>query len=280
MLNPTFKYADLLKISLNTNIPLLELEIILSEILQIDRFILKAKPETVVNIEQANKFYKLLNQRIQKIPLAYILNKASFWDLDLFINQDVLVPRSATELLVNKVLDILPKNINATILELGTGSGAISLAIAKHRPLAKIVATDLSEKALQVANTNAKNLAINNIKFLCSDWFKSDYFKTNPKFDIIISNPPYIATEEISLCDPEIFFEPKIALFAERQGLSCLQHIIARSPNYLNKQGVLLLEHGFKQKDSIISMLQHAQFSTIDAYQDLAGLDRVILGRL
>ncbi len=280
-------------------IPRLEVEILLTHVLNIDRVTLKAHPEMLVSAAEAVKFYQLLNRRLKGEPIAYIIGSKNFWDLNLIITKDVLIPRSETELLVEKTLEILAERASfkngapfknrapfenpISILELGTGSGAVSLAIAKSYPdKVKIIATDISKDALEIAKLNAKRLNINNIQFLHGDWFKALEFNhkisNKFKFDFIISNPPYISSKEIHLCNGEIFFEPQIALFANDEGLASLQHIIMHSKNYLNDSGILLVEHGIYQRSEVVDFFLAANFKTITSYQDLLAIDRVIVG--
>lgn len=273
-------HIKLKDLSVNFNINLTELEILLAELLNKPRSYLITNPNIAIDLKLIEKFQRLITQRLSKVPLAYLINKAYFWNLELYVNPAVLIPRRETELLVEKTLEILPIKSKANILELGTGSGAIALAIATERPLANIVATDISKASLQIAKFNAKRLAINKIKFIYSNWWKSKFFNNNPKFDIIISNPPYIGFTEKSLCDPEIFFEPQKALFAAEQGLACLNSIIYNAPKYLKTDGSLLLEHGFNQQSAVIKQLVAAGFGKITGYKDLAGQDRVVIANL
>ena len=268
-------------------IPRLEVEILLTHVLNIDRVTLKAHPEMLVSAAEAVKFYQLLKRRLKGEPIAYIIGSKNFWDLNLVITKDVLIPRSETELLVEKTLEILadrdPFENPIKILELGTGSGAISLAIAKSYPdKVKIIATDISKDALEIAKLNAKQLNINNIQFLHGDWFKAldlnHKISNKFKFDFIISNPPYISSKEIHLCNGEIFFEPQIALFANDEGLASLQHIIMNSKTYLNDAGILLVEHGIYQRSQVVDFFLAANFKIIKSYQDLLAIDRVIVG--
>jgi release factor glutamine methyltransferase len=262
---------------MNKNITVLEAEILLCHILQVDRSFLKTHPDTKLSSEQRSKFFELIYRRKKHEPIAYLLGKKDFWDLDLLVNKDVLIPRSETEMLVEKALEILPKYSSARILELGTGSGAISLSIAKHRKNVSIVATDISLVSLKVAKMNAKILNIKNIKFLCCDWFKAISCQLSKKFDLIISNPPYIGINEMILCDQEIFYEPKVALFSEEEGFSSLKTIISSSTKYLNTPGYLLLEHGFNQKNKLMNLFQSIRCFDIQTFKDLSGLDRIIV---
>lgn len=272
------KYNDLYTLSLDNKIPILDLEILFCHVLKIERSFLKAHPENIINFEQATVFYNLLARRANNEPIAYIIGNKNFWDLNLLVNQDVLIPRPETELLVEQILERLPIDSCATILELGTGSGAISLAIAKNRPNTIITATDISIPALDIAKANAKNLNIENINFLYGNWFYT-VPKLNSKFDFIISNPPYIAFNEINLCNQEIFYEPKIALFSTDNGINCLQQIIFGSQKYLQPNGYLLLEHGINQAPQLINLLRGANFAEIESFKDLSSIDRAVVAK-
>ena len=256
----------------------LDLEILLCHVLQVDRAFLKAHQEYLLSNEQIDELSKLLARRLQHEPIAYITGNKHFWDLNLLVNKDVLIPRSETEMLVEQALAKLPINSSANILELGTGSGAIALVIAKYRPNATVYATDYSNAALELAKKNAKLLNVNNIKFFLGDWFKAlpilDF-----KFDLIISNPPYIASTEINLCDQEIFYEPQLALFAANNGLACLEQIIFDSVNYLAANSYLLLEYGLNQKAQVVTMLKIAGFTEIECFKDLSSLDRMVVAK-
>ncbi len=256
----------------------LDLEILLCHVLKVERSFLKAHPETILSDHQIKEFLGLVRRRLQHEPLAYITGNKDFWDLNLLVTKDVLIPRSETEILVEQALAILPIDSSAKVLELGTGSGAVALAILKHRPNTIVYATDFSNAALKVAQENAQKLNINNIKFFCGDWFNA-LPPLNFKFDIIISNPPYISTSEISLCDQEIFYEPELALFAANNGLACLEKIIFDSVNYLATDGVLLLEHGYNQIAQIATILKAAKFTELKFLKDLSGLDRAVVAK-
>ena len=186
----------------------------------------------------------------------------------------MLIPRADTELLVEVALDKIAELEAPSILELGTGSGAIALALATERPDSKIVATDLSQAALSVATENQQNLKIENIRFLRSDWFKSI---PTEKFDLIVSNPPYIDPTDSHLAEG-IRHEPLQALVANSNGLSDLQHITTNAPSYLKDKGWLIMEHGYDQGEQVSQILKAAAYQEISCMKDLAGNDRINLG--
>jgi release factor glutamine methyltransferase len=283
------KYNDLYRLSLEyqkNNISRLELEVLLCHVLQIDRSTLKAYPDKIIPQDKLTDFYQVVNRRINNEPMAYIVGYKNFWDLELLITKDVLIPRADTETLVEqafKILSELSKKQFASkikILELGTGSGAIALAIAKHHPNCEIIATDINLSALHIAQYNANKLNIHNIKFLLGDWFAAlanDHNYINYKFDIIISNPPYISSDEINLCDPEIFFEPQNALFAPDHGMACLKNIIVNCKQYLTGNGYLLLEHGINQSPQLMQFMLANNFTKVQSIKDLSDNNRVLI---
>lgn len=264
--------------NLNNKIPIAELEILLCHVLNVERSFLRAHPENIINPEQTEILHNLITRRLNNEPIAYIIGNKHFWDFNLLVNQNVLIPRAETELLVEQVLNKLAINSCATILELGTGSGAISLAIAKERPNTIITAVDISISALNLAKINAQNLKITNINFLYGNWFAT-VPKLEYKFDYIISNPPYVAFNEINLCNQEVFYEPKIALFSAGNGFSCLKKIICDSQKYLQTNGYLFLEHGINQMPKLIELLQAAKFSQIESFKDLSGINRLVVSK-
>lgn len=256
----------------------IDLEILLCHILKVDRSFLRTHPETKLSTAQIDMFCKLAAKRLKHEPMAYITGNKYFFGLNFRVNHNVLVPRPETEILVEQALAILPDNSEANVLELGTGSGAVILAIAKYRPKCNFYATDISNKALVIAKKNANLLKINNIRFYKGDWFKA-IPKLDFKFDIIISNPPYIGDEQIFLCDQEIFYEPKIALFTDNKGMYCLEHIIAESIYYLKKSGYLLLEHGYNQANEVANLLAFEGFTHIQYFKDLSNISRAIVAQ-
>ena len=233
-----------------------------------------AYPERKISFRQKQKFEKLLTRRLLGEPIAYILDYQEFWSLKLKVSENVLIPRPETELLVECILKTFPADKKIKVLDLGTGSGAIPIALSTERPKWEIVALDNSEVALKIAKWNAKNLNCKNINFLCSDWFSH----VKGKFDVISANPPYIEENEKWLNDKKLAFEPKSALFAGLDGLKDLRIIIENAKNFLVKGGMLFLEHGFNQAQSVTSLMQEAGYDNVTTICDLANHPRVSYG--
>ena len=256
-------------------------EILLAHVLNLERTDLYLRQDQLVSSEGLEKFKALIKRRVQREPVAYILGSKEFWSMDLVITADVLIPRPETECLVEAAQDMLSdasSNQPQQILELGTGSGAVILALASQNPQHLYFASDLSVKALAVAGQNARRHHLDGkIHFFCSGWFSA----LSPKkcsFDMILSNPPYIKTGVIDQLQPEIFaFEPAIALDGGEDGLDRLRHIIACAHFYLKPGGVLLLEIAHDQKKDVRRIMDECdQYEHFACRQDYSGYDRVI----
>lgn len=256
----------------NSQTARLDLELILAEVLKKSREYLYSYPEYELTAEEQKIISKLIKRRAKGEPVAYILGKKEFWSLELIVDKNVLIPRPDTEILVETVLNQIKKE-KALIADLGTGSGAVALALAYTHPEWQLIATDSSQKALAIAKRNAKNLKIKNIKFFQGNWCEA---LPKKEFTAIISNPPYIRKHDPHLDNLE--FEPQNALVSGEDGLDAIREIIRLAPKYLAKDGVLILEHGFDQHQKIKKLLQQAGFKNIKSVKDLAGHYRVILG--
>lgn len=255
----------------------LEAEILLCHVLNKNRAYIFAHPEKSLNPIQLEHFSQLVLRRTKGEPLAYITGNREFWSLSLKVNPSTLIPRHETERLVELALELIPNQPNTYLLDLGTGSGAISLALAKERPNWHIDACDFSHEALTVARENAQTNGIENVHFYQSDWFKS---LPQKRYHAIISNPPYIDKDDPHLSQGDLRFEPQNALVSGQEGFADLQYIIEHSPDYLLPGGLLLLEHGFEQKVRIRSILKKLGYINVQCWQDIQGHDRVSGGWL
>ncbi len=250
----------------------LDAEILLASSMNTDRASLYAYPEREVSKDHAVHFQLLLNKRIDDYPIAYLIGNKEFWSLELKVDQNTLIPRPETECLVEAALEFIPANRQYEILDLGTGSGAIALAIAKERPNSKVLAVDRSQEALNVATENADRHNIKNVHFMQSDWFSE---LAGKQFDLIISNPPYVESDDEGFSDGEIRYEPRLALDGGHQGMQAINHLIPASTHFLKSDGRLMLEHGYQQASVIQHLFGANQYKDIHSRQDYAGHDRV-----
>ncbi len=226
-----------------------------------------------------NKFFRLVSRRQSMEPIAYILGEQEFYDLKFIVNKDVLIPRPETELLIDTLVEDCRKysdNQEISILELGTGSGAIAVALASVFPAANITAIDISHEALAIAKKNADlNKVSGQINFIHSNWYQNLGLE---RYDYIISNPPYIdRSEKEQMAKETYMFEPELALYAEDNGLANYEIIVSSASKYLKPYGKLLLEIGYLQKKQLFEMLQKNGFTTLESIPDLSGYDRVIM---
>lgn len=221
-----------------------------------------------------SKFLEIIEKRKQNYPLQYIFGKWNFYGLELFVNESCLIPRFETEILVDEILKINCKKDK--ILDIGVGSGAISIALATHLKKSKIYGVDISEKALEIANQNKNKYLLENVHFLKSDIF-SNVSSTN--FDIIVSNPPYIDENQIKTLEKELYFEPQNALYGGKDGLYFYRKIIQKANFFLNDKGILAFEIGYNQKNKIFDMLKEEKFENLICKKDFSGFDRIILAR-
>lgn len=251
-------------------------ECLLAHALQRDRTWLFAHAGDPLPADALRLYETLLSRRAQGEPVAYLLGRRGFWTLQLETTPAVLIPRPETELLVEQALARIATDRTARVADLGTGSGAIALAIATERPQARLVATDASEQALAVARTNADAHGIGNIEFRRGDWLSP---LADERFDLIASNPPYIAAGDPHLQQGDLRFEPYAALASGSDGLDAIRIIVRDSPAHLEPGGWLLLEHGWEQGDAVRALLREAGFTEVATMRDLEGRDRVTLGR-
>ena len=255
--------------------PRLDAEVLLAAALARPRSYLHAWPERTPEPAQSARFLAWLAWRGAGFPVAYIIGRREFWSLDLEVTPDTLIPRPETELLVELALARLPMDRPVAVADLGTGSGAIALALAVERPLARIVATDQSPAALTVAQRNARRLDIRHVEFREGDWCAP---LGNERFDLIAANPPYVAADS-HWRQGELRFEPPAALVSGTDGLDALRAIIAQAPDVLKPGGWLLLEHGYDQGEAVPALLRERGFDAVSDYQDAAGLSRTSAGQ-
>jgi release factor glutamine methyltransferase len=249
-----------------------ETRILLQFVLAVSHAWLITHQEHPISAQQEARLRALFHQRVQGEPIAYLISTREFYGLDLQVTPNVLIPRPETELLVELALQSMPPNAN--ILDLGTGSGAIAIAIAKTRPDAIVYAVDQSPAALTIARKNASSHQTS-IHFKQSHWFDA---LTSMRFHTIISNPPYIAQNDPHLSQGDLRFEPRQALTDEHDGLSAISHIIQNAPQYLLNKGQLLIEHGYQQAAACRALLHHRGFTQVQSFTDLASIERVSSG--
>ncbi|NTY87043.1 peptide chain release factor N(5)-glutamine methyltransferase [Serratia fonticola] len=250
-------------------------EILLGFVTGRARTYLLAFGETPLTAEQAEQLTVLLARRERGEPVAYLVGEREFWSLPLSVSPATLIPRPDTECLVELALERLPATPCA-ILDLGTGTGAIALALASERPDCQLTGIDLQPEAVTLAQHNAQKLAINNARFLQGSWFTP---VAGQKFALIASNPPYIDEADPHLGQGDVRFEPGSALVAADQGLADLAAIVQQAADYLEPQGWLLLEHGWQQGESVRTLLNAAGFIAVATHRDYGGNDRVTLGQ-
>lgn len=254
----------------------LDAELLLAAALGKSRSYLHTWPERIVSSEAAQVFADFLGRRRAGEPVAYILGQQGFWKLDLEVAPHTLIPRPDTELLVETALELLPAT-PARMLDLGTGTGAIALALASERPAWQVVAVDRIDEAVALAERNRHRLQLNNVHVRTSYWYDA---LDGERFDLIISNPPYIRAEDPHLVAGDVRFEPSSALVAGQDGLDDLRVIIARAPGHLLPGGWLLLEHGYDQAADVRELLSQQGFGDVCSRIDLGGHERISLGRL
>lgn len=254
----------------------LETQLLLARALGVDRAWLIAHDQDLLPPERLQAVEALVRRRTQGEPLAYILGEREFYGRPFKVSPDVLIPRSDTELLVEAALERLPQKRPARILDLGTGSGCIAISLALARTDCQVTATDASPAALAIARDNARRLGADRLRFVQGDWYDG---LDSPSFDMIVSNPPYIALQDPHLQQGDLPHEPRQALVSGPHGLDAIQHIVAGAPGHLVAGGWLLLEHGWDQAAACRQALAERGFADIITLTDLAGRERVSGGR-
>jgi len=254
--------------------PRFDAEILLAHVLESTRSFLYANPELELPLKRAKAFKILIKQRMLGQPIAYLTGKCEFWSLPLKVSPAVLIPRPETELLVEVALDKIPPKANWRIADLGTGSGAIALALATERNQCEIHATDISMAAIKVARQNASHLGINRVQFQQGSWGRP----LQGKFHVLVSNPPYVSADDPHLKQGDLRFEPHTALTPGADGLDAIREISRVTRPLLVNGGWLLLEHGFEQGATTREILHAAGYINIETLRDLQAHERVTLG--
>jgi release factor glutamine methyltransferase len=255
--------------------PRLEAEILLAHVLQKPRSYLYTWPEIRLTTSQGQHFETLLTRRCHGEPIAYITGVREFWSLELIITPATLIPRPETERLVELALEQVPLDSPTLVADLGTGSGAIALAIAQERPRVRIVATDNDPAALTVAEGNARRLNVS-LELRRGNWCEA---LDNERFAVIVSNPPYLAGTDPHLQQGDLSFEPPSALIAGADGLDAIRTIIEQALAYLRPSGWLFLEHGYDQAADVSALLRRAGYTSVTIHRDEAGWERVACGQ-
>ncbi len=266
----------------------LDAEVLLAHALECSRTYLRTWPEKLLSSEQQVQFQQFISRRATGEPIAYITGKREFWDMTLQVTPDTLIPRPETEHLVELALEKIPPGSRWQIADLGTGCGAIALAIARERPQCKIFATDQSTAALTVAQDNARHLGIKNISFTQGDWFEAfsaqregqgEEPQVEQRFKMIVSNPPYIHPDDQHLGQGDLRYEPVQALRSKPDGLADIQAIANTARKYLVSPGWLILEHGYDQGSLVKKTLETLGYSQVSTLEDLAKNDRISIGK-
>lgn len=270
------KAALIAALGLDADSARIEVQCLLQAVLQVSRAWLLTHSGRTLDSEQQAHYAELLERRMRGEPVSYILGEREFFGLNFKVTPATLIPRHDTELLVELALQRISPRGAFRVLDLGTGCGAIALSIAQQRPNAEVVAVDASRDALDVARKNALCLNIGNLCLLHSDWFSA---LQGERFDLIVSNPPYIAAGDVHLTLGDLRFEPRTALVSGADGLEDIRSITSQAKAYLNVNGWLLLEHGYDQSAQIRNLLRQTEFVEVFSACDLAGIERVSGGK-
>lgn len=255
----------------------LDAELLIAHALNIPRSRFISHPEQELNSLHLQSIQGLIDRRAAGEPIAYLLGHKHFWDLELKVTPDVLIPRPDTELLVETALTLFAEEDNIQVLDLGTGSGAIAIAIAKARPRWHVYASDASKAALSVAIENSRHYQLHNITLLQGHWFEN--LDPEKHFNLIVSNPPYIAESDPHLQLGDVRFEPQQALISGTDGLDDIRYLVAESKKHLLPDGCLMLEHGYDQGDSVHQLFADNSYKEVQQKNDFGGHIRVTLGK-
>jgi release factor glutamine methyltransferase len=259
---------------------LLDAQVLLTHVLQCNTAHLAAWPEKDLNQQQQSNYLKLVQQRNEGMPVAHLTGHREFWSLNFDVNNSTLIPRPETETLVDYILTSFDNNKELTLLDMGTGTGAIAIAIAIERPRWEIIGSDISEQAIQLAQRNAEKNKTGNTTFFVSDWFENIPEKKNGQlFDIIVSNPPYIADDDPHLQQGDVRFEPLSALTSGITGMDDIEHLCAHARYYLKDNGCLIIEHGYNQQQLVAECFIRNGYTDITQKKDLSGHIRMTMGK-
>ncbi|MBI5659417.1 MAG: peptide chain release factor N(5)-glutamine methyltransferase [Nitrosomonadales bacterium] len=263
-------------LALDSSSARIEIQCLLQQVLHVSRVHLLGHPDRFLQDFEQPRYNELLRRRLAGEPIAYIFGEREFFGLKFKVTPATLIPRPETELLVDLALARIPPREPCRVLDLGAGSGALALSIAHARAGVDVTAVDASQDALEVARENALRLGIGNVRLLSSDWFSG---LAGEHFDLIVSNPPYIAATDAHLEQGDLRFEPRTALASGTDGLDDIRRIIAQAKAHLNPGGWLLFEHGYDQAVAVREILREAGFGEVFSARDLAGIERVSGGR-
>lgn len=256
--------------------PALDAQVLLAHTLKRDRTYIIAHARDPLDAGDQEQFQELLAQRLKGTPVAYLTGEQEFWSLPISVSPDTLIPRPETELMVELALEKIPRDREFAVADIGTGSGAIALALASERNKIHLLACDNSNAAIQVAGSNAKRLGISNVEFITGSLFVPFGDK---KFDLVVCNPPYIAENDPHLAQGDVRFEPRSALAAGPDGLDVIRRVVHDARQHLLPAGWLMIEHGYDQEACVEELFRQAGFEEVECYRDLAGQPRVTVGR-
>lgn len=263
------------QLTASSDTALLDAEVLLCHCLDKNRSFLRAWPELQLSLEQCTQYRTLIAQRLHGFPVAYLTGQREFWSRTFRVNRNVLIPRPESELLIELSLKHLPQRKPCKIIDLGTGSGILAITLASEINFADVLATDISTEAICMARQNATRLNTENVRFLESNWFAEVQERD---FDLIISNPPYIAVNDPHLQQGDVRYEPSTALISAENGLKDIRVIAEQTPGHLKICGHLLIEHGYNQQADVQAIFKALNYRNVTTHSDLSGQPRVTSG--
>lgn len=255
----------------------LDAQVLLTHTLQCNSAHLMAWPEKALDDKQLNDYQQLITQRVNGTPVAHLTGQREFWSLDFFVNDSTLIPRPETETLVEFILDKFSHHNSLNLLDLGTGTGAIAIAIAHEKPNWSLTASDKSSDAITLCEKNSESHNIKNLTITQSDWFENINDKN---FDVIVSNPPYIAINDPHLTQGDVRFEPESALTSGEDGMDDIAYLCEQTPNHLKSNGWLIIEHGYNQQQAVAECFTKNHYRNIIQQQDLSNQPRMTAGQI